>query len=286
MNSRSRLPKALMNKRVLAIHDLSGVGNTSLMAIIPLMYRFGLKVCALPTSLLSANTCYEGYRLLDTRDFMQQCLDHWQQLNLKFAAIYSGFLASSAEVDIVLSAIARFAHPDCLIAIDPVMADNGELYGCFDESMIPATRRLIAKADIIFPNYTEACLLAGMDPCTDPDPISLNELCHALLDLGSKEVIITSVPAAQDSCEVLYLASKKAKPKHYPCKFIPAFYTGTGDIFSALMVAYRLRQVDIDLAIPQAIELIHDAIALSLKNKQPSAEGVNLEQILCQPINR
>jgi pyridoxine kinase len=271
-----------MNKRVLAIHDLSGLGNTSLMAIIPIMYRFGLKVCALPTSLLSANTCYEGYRMLDTGAFMQQCLEHWQQMKLRFAAIYSGFLAGKEQVDTVLSAIDSFGKERCLIVIDPVMGDNGELYSCYDESMILAMRTLVARADIICPNYTEACFLAGKDLTEIRDEAALHRLCRDLHALGSKEVIITSVPRQNGDSEVVYSAAMNATPQHFPYKYLPCFYTGTGDIFSALMVAYRLRKVAIGQAIPRAIELIYHAIELSQKNSQPGAEGVNLEQILCQ----
>ncbi|MCB5287071.1 MAG: pyridoxine kinase, partial [Candidatus Cloacimonetes bacterium] len=93
-----------MNKRVLVINDLSGFGNTSLMAIIPTLYSFGLSLSVLPTSLLSSNTCFAGYQKMDTDDFMRQSLAHWQALKLEFSAIYSGFLANAAQVQIVLSA--------------------------------------------------------------------------------------------------------------------------------------------------------------------------------------
>ena len=50
------------NPRILAIHDLSAFGNTSLMAVIPIMYHYGISVCALPSVILSTSTMYEGAR--------------------------------------------------------------------------------------------------------------------------------------------------------------------------------------------------------------------------------
>jgi len=269
-----------MNKRVLVINDLSGFGNTSLMAIIPTLYSFGLKLCILPTSLLSANTCFEGYQKMDTDDFMRQSLAHWQALKLEFSAIYSGFLANAAQVQIVLSAIDTFAQEDCLVLIDPVMADHGKLYSCYDQSMIQAMRHLVARADIISPNYTEACFLADLpygQKCTGQD---LQKLCERLHKLGAKELIITSVPHEKWDNAVLY--SSGAELELFKCAYIPCYYTGTGDIFSTLMLAYRLQAMDIHEAINRATQSIYHAIELSQIAGQPGAEGVLWEKILCR----
>ncbi len=269
-----------MSKRVLAINDLSGFGNTSLMAIIPTLYSFGLALSVLPTSLLSANTCIEGYQMMETNDFMRKSLAHWQALKLEFSAIYSGFLANADQVQIVLDAIDAFAGEDCLVLIDPVMADGGELYNCYDESMIQAMRTLVARADIISPNFTEACFLADLphlQKCTERD---LQELCAKLHKLGAKELVITSVPHAKFSNAVLY--SNTQDISIFKTEYIPCFYTGTGDIFSTLMLAYRLQSMDIHEAISRATQSIHNAIELSQAANQPGAEGVLWEQILCR----
>ena len=45
-------------KKIVAIHDLSGVGRVSLMAVIPILTSMGLQVCPLPTAILSHPTQY------------------------------------------------------------------------------------------------------------------------------------------------------------------------------------------------------------------------------------
>jgi pyridoxine kinase len=268
-----------MTKSVLAIHDLSGIGNTSLMVIIPLMYRFGIKVCALPTALLSANTCFEGYRGIDTSGFIEDSIIHYHKLGLKFSAVYSGFLGNPGQVDTVLKAISSLSDDDALIVVDPVMADGGELYECYDASMVEAMRRLVGKADLITPNYTEACLLAEIDPLAAPTRQCLRDLCEKLHGLGPKEVAITSVTDQSGGCDILY-SSAEGDFRIFTCEYIPCFYTGTGDIFSALMVINRLAGIAPQIAIPKVADFISSAIKLSQKRNQDGAWGVVLEEII------
>ena len=45
-----------MQRRVAAIHDLSGLGRCSLSVIMPVLAASGAECCALPTALLSSHT--------------------------------------------------------------------------------------------------------------------------------------------------------------------------------------------------------------------------------------
>jgi pyridoxine kinase len=271
-----------MSKRVLAIHDLSGFGSTSLMAVIPIMSRFGIKVTALPSALLSANTCYPHYAWLDTSAFMQDTIKHYAELKQSFAAIYSGFLGSAAQVQTVSLAVQKLASEDTLVVIDPVMADDGQLYGCYDDSIVSAMRELVGKADIITPNFTEACLLAGFEYRADYSEQDMQELCLRIAELGPKSLIITSVPDAHAGDSRVLHYTIDGGLTYYDCNYIPAFYPGTGDIFCSLLLALIIRGSDIKTAIPVAIDVIHKAISFSLKSGEDHREGVLLEQLLWQ----
>lgn len=271
-----------MDSRILAIHDLSGFGNTSLMAIIPLMYRFGLEVCALPTSILSSNTCFKGYRIVETDSFMRECLEHWKALGLEFGAIYSGFLGNPQQVNIVLDSISSFATKDTLVLIDPVMADEGKLYSCYNFTMVEAMRKLIAKADLITPNFTEACFLADLkqdDIKTDTDREVLFARLHKL---GVKEIIITSVPSNKGEYRILYSSAPNSEIISHDCQYIPCFYTGTGDIFSALMLIYTLKGIKRPQAINMAADFISRAISYSESNNRDGRAGILLQQVLSE----
>ncbi|HQQ67509.1 MAG TPA: pyridoxamine kinase [Candidatus Cloacimonadota bacterium] len=271
-----------MRKRILAIHDLSGFGNGSLMSIIPIMYRYGIQVTALPSALLSANTCYEDYAWLDTSSFLDQSIAHYTGLNRRFSAIYSGFLGSPQQADLLCNAIGDLATEDTLVVIDPVMADDGKLYGCYCEDMVEAMRKLVAKADLITPNYTEACFLAGWEYRMDRNEEDLQRLCADLSALGPKSLIITSVPdTSAEGSRVLYHTPKQGS-KSFPCSYIPVFYPGTGDIFCALILALHLNGYSIEAAIPKVTAFIHRAIAYSMQSGEDHREGVLLESLLFQ----
>lgn len=271
-----------MRKRILAIHDLSGFGNGSLMSIIPIMYRYGIQVTALPSALLSANTCYEDYTWLDTSSFLDQSIEHYQNLNRRFNAIYSGFLGSSQQADMLCKAIGELAGEDTMVVIDPVMADDGKLYSCYSEDMVDAMRKLVAKADLITPNYTEACFLAGWEYRMDRGEEDLQRLCSDLSALGPKSLIITSVPdTGTDISRVLYYTPEQGSIS-FPCSYIPVFYPGTGDIFCAIILALLLNGLSIEAAIPKVTAFIHRAIAYSMQSGEDHREGVLLESLLFQ----
>lgn len=268
------------DRRILAIHDLSGFGHTSLMAVIPLIYAHGMEVCVLPSSLLSSNTCYDGYRLIDTGDFMKDSLQHYKELGLSFSAIFSGFLGGPNQVCTLLKAIDDFGGADVFVLIDPVMADEGELYSCYDDSMIEAMRRLISKADIITPNYTEACFLADLPLIERVDTAHASELCNRLHKLGAKEVIITSAPDGDDYNAIVYSSGLGALPTIIPKPYLPTFYTGAGDMFSTLTLIYALKKIPREEGITRAADYIYETIKYSHERGRDGRSGVILQDFI------
>jgi pyridoxine kinase len=108
-----------ISKRVLAAHDLSGFGHTSLLAAIAILYRMGIRVAALPTAMLSANTDHEGFSFRSFDDGMKDFIAHWQELGLRFDAAYTGFLGSPDQVDSIIDAIKNLVDPKGLVLVDP-----------------------------------------------------------------------------------------------------------------------------------------------------------------------
>ena len=88
--------------RVAAIHDLSGFGRCSLTIAIPILSAMGVQCCPLPTAFLSTHTGgFEGYTFLDMTAEMESAAAHWKTLDLQFQAVYSGFLGSEHQIEIV-----------------------------------------------------------------------------------------------------------------------------------------------------------------------------------------
>ncbi len=91
---------------------------------------------------------------------------------------YSGFLGSAGQIGTVLSLIED--QPGALVLVDPVMGDCGEIYKTYTPEMCELMHRLCARADIITPNLTEACLLAGVPYDPEPDDAAVDALLGRL----------------------------------------------------------------------------------------------------------
>src|SRR6056297_3587763 len=92
-------------KKVAAIHDLSGFGRASLTMVIPILSRMGIQVCPLPTAVLSTHSKFSDFHFVDLTNELPPIINHWEDLNLDFDAIYSGFLGSHEQVEIVFGLI-------------------------------------------------------------------------------------------------------------------------------------------------------------------------------------
>ena len=112
-------------KKILAIHDLSCIGRCSLSVIMPIISSMGIQVCPLPTAILS--THLGGFSTVCMNDFSSHIASfsaHWQREGLTFDSIYSGFLASAAQIELVSNLFDDFSANHPLILVDPVMGDN------------------------------------------------------------------------------------------------------------------------------------------------------------------
>ena len=155
----------MATKRVLAIHDLCSFGRCSLTAAIPVISAMGSQVCPFPTALFSNNFTYGDFTFSDFSSKMAGFMDKWEKLGFTYDCIYSGFLADVNQIAIVKEAVARFARGEqknALVVVDPAMGDDGKLYPTLNADFVVNMRSLVQQADLITPNYTEACLLLDL----------------------------------------------------------------------------------------------------------------------------
>lgn len=270
-------------QRVAAIHDLSGFGGGSLSAVIPILSALGIQVCTLPTAILSTHTGgFTDFHFRDLTQDMRHIVAHWRALSLSFAGIYSGFLGSHEQIGIVRDFIADFGTEATLVVVDPVLGDDGQLYDTMDHSMVDGMRGLIASADVITPNITEAGLLLGKAPLTVVAPKEeIKAWAKALSRLGPRCVIITSVPEATDrGTSVIAYDQDVDRYWKVACPYIPACYPGTGDIFASVITGSLLQGDSLPLSLDRAVQFVSMAIRATFGHNFPEREGVFLERVL------
>lgn len=272
-------------KRVAAIHDISGIGKCSLTAAIPIISAAGHEAAAMPTAVLSTHTGnINGFTYRDLTDDLVPFAKHWKSLGVSFDGIYSGYLGSVRQVDIVCNFIDEFRGENTVVIVDPAMADGGRMYTNFDEAFAREMTLLCRKADIIVPNITEAVFLLGEEYVEPPySKEYIEDIMYRLLELGPQMVVLTGVAFSEDKIgcgvccrndDIFYAFSE-----HYP-----GTYYGTGDIFASALTGAYLKGKNIFESAEIALDFTCAAIKRTYQAQTDTRLGVNFEQGLCDYI--
>ncbi|WP_371363412.1 Pyridoxal kinase PdxY [Sporomusa rhizae] len=270
--------------RVAAVHDISCVGRCSLTVIMPILSCMGIQVCPLPTAVLS--THLGGFSDVAFHDFTDQMSDffqHWKREGISFDCIYSGFLASGEQIDTVTEFIDEFSANKPLVLVDPVMGDEGRLYSVYTPKMQEHMKRLICKADIITPNFTEACFLLG--ECYQErilEPNLLKDWLVRLAGFGPSQVVMTGIPIGNRQIMNIGYEQNSGAFWEVVSEHIPARYPGTGDIFASILAGALLWRQSLPEAMKLAADFVAAAIKATYKADTPTREGVLLETVLPQ----
>lgn len=222
-------------KKLLTIQDISCVGQCSLTVALPILSACGMETCILPSAVLSTHTAgFSGFTVRDLTDDIPAIRDHWIKENIKFDAIYTGYLGSLYQIELVKSIFASLKAEGGLTIVDPAMADNGKLYPAFNEEYAAAMATLCGQADITVPNITEACIMTGMDYKETYDEAYIQALLEKTAALGAKAVVLTGVSYATDRTGVaVYRDGKQTYYEHYK---YPKGCHGTGDVYASAFV--------------------------------------------------
>ncbi len=273
--------------RVAAINDLSGFGRASLTVAIPILSSMEVQACPIPTAVLSTHTTgFTDYCFVDMTDFMRNCISHWNSLGLSFDAVYSGFLGSSKQMDIVSEFTDSLKGCEPLVVIDPVLGDDGKTYGPITDDMVIRMRSFVGIADIITPNLTEAAFLLDEPYSPDIDEKTVMEWLPRLSDMGPGIVVVTSVPSPtvqgipSNRTSVIAYDRSDERVWKVSCDYIPAHYPGTGDAFTSVLVGSILKGDSLPIALDRAVQFTTLAIRATFGHKNPTREGIILERVL------
>lgn len=269
-----------MNKelRVAAINDLSGASRCSLTTALPIISAMGINCCVMPTALLSNHTGYSSFFFEDCTNQMQEFSDKWENLELHFDCIFSGFLGCAKQIETVEHFIDKFADEKTKILIDPVMGDNGEIYSTYTDEMCSKMKRLVKRADVLTPNLTEACSLCGIEYAGEhPDDSTLKQICEKLLELGAKSVVLTGCKCENYISNYVYSDNEGRK---YSSELIPKYFTGTGDVFASIVCAMITKGKSVFEAVEFATDFVHRAASYSYSIGITVNEGIAFEKFL------
>ena len=271
-----------MQKKVLAIHDISCLGRCSLTAVIPIISVAGAEVVPLPTAVLSTHTGgFTNFTFRDLTADMRPIAEHWKILGCKFDVIYTGYLGSPEQVDIVKDILRNFATPETLIVVDPVMADAGEYYSLITPDFLTGMRELCGMADIITPNLTEAAFLLGKEYKEAYSEEETEALLRSLsAKLGPKKIVLSGVSSGENTIGAAAYDASADETSFALAEKIDGFYHGTGDTFASALIAALTRGFSVKDATRVAVEYTLACIRRTYAEGTDTRYGVDIENEL------
>lgn len=267
----------MMQKRVVAIHDISCFGKCSLTVALPIISAAGIETAVIPTAVLSTHTGgFKNYTVRDLSEDIVPIARHWKSEGITADAVYTGYLCSKEQIYLAMEAARLISRKDTVIITDPVMADNGRLYSGFTPDYPDFMLKLCSAADIITPNITEAALMLGVKYREGPyDSDYINALLEGLFVKTHSKIVLTGVcfdekkigAAVYDGENRAYVFSEKMN----------GAYHGTGDIFASTLTAALMNGRSLKASAQIAANFTAACIKKTMEDKTDPRYGVRFE---------
>ena len=271
-------------KRIVTVQDISALGKCSLTVALPIISAMGVECAVVPTAVLSTHTMFKGWTFHDLTDEIEPIGAHWQKEGIRFDAVYTGYLGSDRQIELMDEFFDRFGG-SCIV-VDPAMADNGKMYPAFTPEFAKHMAKLCARADLILPNITEACFMLGAEYKEQYDERYIRELLLALTDMGAKTAAITGVTLEDGKIGAMSYDRATGEFFSYFNTLLPVRFHGTGDIFSSTVVGAMMGGRSVNEALAVAVDYTLECIRLTLEEENHSWYGVNFEQAIPYLIDR
>lgn len=261
--------------RVLSIqsHTVQGyVGNKS--AVFPLQL-LGYDVDPINSVQFSNHTGYPTFKgqVLNGQQLWELIEGLEANDLLYYTHLLTGYIGSVSFLNTVLQVVdkLRSVNPKLTYVCDPVMGDEGKLY--IPQELVTVYReKVVPVASMLTPNQFEAELLTGYRIVSERDG---REACNKLHDAGPSKVVITSISINGD---LRLIGSHQKEKGQVPEQFkilipkIPAYFTGTGDLMTALLLGWSNKHPDnLDKAAELAVSSLQ-AVLQRTVNDYRSAE--------------
>lgn len=267
-------------KRIASIQDISCVGKCSLTVALPIISAMGVECGIAPTAVLSVHTAFDSFTFDDLTDQIEPISKSWKDNGVTFDAIYTGYLGSFEQLELVSRFFDEHAGDGTLVFVDPAMADNGVLYKGFTPEFARAMGSVVcSKADIIDPNITEASFMLGKEykEAGEYDEAYIKDLLQGLVGLGAKKAVLTGVSLEPGTCGVYGYDAESDTYFSYFNELVDAKFHGTGDVFSSTAVGALMNGKPLDEALAIAADYTVACIKETVSHPDHNWYGVDFE---------
>ena len=206
-----RLRRIIMsNTKILTIQDVSCVGQCSLTVALPIISACGIETAILPSAVLSTHTAgFKNFTFRDLSDDMPAIFNHWQDESIAFEGIYTGYLGSFEQIDLMKDFFERYKrieainermkdihreNPMLVNYIEKCKADSSYFknLSCMDSCVVAEYCGLSKQRDILRDTSFSLNHYADyfLQYTTKYNILDINEIDYTLLDSLIKENLI------------------------------------------------------------------------------------------------
>lgn len=268
-------------KRIVTIQDISCVGKCSLTVALPVISACGAEASVIPTAVLSTHTAFENFSFCDLTDEIEPIVDILKKEKIGFDAVYTGYLGSFRQLQLMEKFINEFRTEDNIVFIDPVMGDHGKLYPGFTQEFADSMAKLCSLADVIVPNLTEASFMLREEYCESGySEEYIKSILKKLTDLGCKNAVLTGVSFEEGKVGFMAYNRENDCFSSYFTEKINASFHGTGDVFSSTCVGALMKGLSLEGALKTAANFTLESIKASVKDPDHHWYGVNFEEAI------
>ena len=283
-------------KRIITIQDISCVGKCSLTVALPIISAMGVEACVLPTAVLSTHTAFKGFTFRDLTSDIKPICNHWKNEKIHFDAIYTGYLGSFEQLDLMHKLIDDFGSADTMTIVDPCMADNGKLYPGFTQEFAFAMAKLCGKANVIVPNLTEASYMLGIEyKESGYDEDYIKQILKDLAKFGAQKIVLKGIEFSENQKTIKGVKGKigiasydaqKDEFKWYFHKKMPQSFHGTGDVFASVLTGALMRGKTLEQSYKLAADYVVESIKETMSHADYNWYGVDFEAAMPYLIKR
>ena len=264
----------------MTVQDISCVGKCSLTVALPVISAAGVEASVLPTAVLSTHTGFPKFTFKDLTDEITPIKNTLEELKIDFDAIYTGYLGSFLQIELVEDFIDSFKKNDTFVLIDPVMADNGKLYPGFTPEFALRMAKLCAKADLVLPNITEASFMLGIEYKSEYDEAYVKDILKKLTGLGCPRAALTGISFESDKIGVYSYDSLTDTYFYYANEKLPVSYHGTGDTYASAALGAIMRGISVEDSLAIAVDFTLECMKKTEADPNRRFYGVNFESAL------
>lgn len=240
-----------MMKRLALISDLSGFGNCSLSAAMPIVSAYGILPCPMPTAVFSRQTGFDSYFHRSLTEEMREISADWDGEH--FDGIYTGYFVSAEQLGIAEDFMDN--HPEATVRlVDPILGDDGARYDTVDDALVESFRKLIRNATVTTPNVTELAILTDRDLSHPMSDEQIETAARSLLGDVCRTVIVTGIHRNGRVFNRIFTENEAVS--EIGSKFIPGSFSGTGDIFSSVVASRLILGDSGPIAVKRAVKQI------------------------------